>query len=272
MDSDTGSPKPGPVEWSPRWYLWEGGFLALGRSSGTVPPHSHHAIQIAIGVDAEVFVAGEDGAWIRGRGVVVRPDVVHSFNGDGVLGAMLFVDPECREGEWVLSSLQQDVTVVPQTRLESCIAELRRFNEQPLEAMELDELVRHCVRCLCAGPPPPRKLDERVVQVIEGLRASEGARLSLEEAAASVFLSPSRFAHLFAEHVGLPFRRYLLWRKLTRAMVAVGQGKTLSAAAQQGGFSDSAHLTRTFYQMFGIPPSVMMRGEFFAVESPFAHT
>ena len=85
-----------------------------------------------------------------------------------------------------------------------------------------------------------------------------------------MFLSPSRFAHLFVEHVGLPYRRYQLWRKLSRALVAIGEGKTLSAAAQQGGFADSAHLTRTFYQMFGMPPSMMMVGEFFAVESPFA--
>jgi AraC family transcriptional regulator len=266
------SPTPGPPEWSLRWYLWEGGFLALGRSSGTVPPHSHHAIQFAIGVDADVFVAGGDGEWVRGRGIVVRPDVTHSFNGDGVLGAMLFVDPECREGQWVLTSLPQEITVVPPSRLDPCTRELRAFNEQPLEAMELGELVWHCVRALCAGPPPPRRLDPRVLDVITKLRGSEGAKPSLEEAAGSVYLSPSRFAHLFTEHVGLPFRRYLLWRKLTRAMVAVGQGMTLSAAAQQGGFSDSAHLTRTFYQMFGIPPSVMMRGEFFAVESPFAES
>ena len=28
-------------------------------------------------------------------------------------------------------------------------------------------------------------------------------------------------------------------------------------------------LTRTFYEMFGMPPSVMMRGEFFEIPSPF---
>ena len=90
-------------------------------------------------------------------------------------------------------------------------------------------------------------------------------------AAAMAFLSPSRFAHLFKQQVGLPFRRYMLWRKLTRAMLAIGTERTI-AAAHASDFADAAHLTRTFYQMFGIPPSVMMRGEFFAVDSPFAHT
>jgi AraC-like DNA-binding protein len=54
-----------------------------------------------------------------------------------------------------------------------------------------------------------------------------------------------------------------------RAMVHKGHGRTLTEAAHAGGFSDSAHLTRTFSQMFGIPPSAMLQGELTATESPF---
>jgi AraC-like DNA-binding protein len=94
--------------------------------------------------------------------------------------------------------------------------------------------------------------------------------MSIEDAAAMAFLSPSRFAHLFKQQVGLPFRRYMLWRKLTRAMLAIGKERTIAAAAHASDFADAAHLTRTFYQMFGIAPSVMMRGEFFQIASPFS--
>ena len=82
-------------------------------------------------------------------------------------------------------------------------------------------------------------------------------------------LSASRFAHLFKEQVGLPFSRYMLWRKLTRAMTAIASERTLSAAAHAADFADAAHLTRTFYQMHGMAPSVFMRGEFAALPSPF---
>jgi len=60
-----------------------------------------------------------------------------------------------------------------------------------------------------------------------------------------------------------------LWRKLTRAMVAIGSERTIAAAAHAADFADAAHLTRTFYQMFGIAPSVLMRGEFTEIASPF---
>jgi AraC-like DNA-binding protein len=252
-----------------RWYLWDGGFLAIGRSEGVIPPHAHHAIQIVIGIDGEVAVKGARGDWRLGRGVIVRQDAEHSFDGRGATGAMLFVDPESDEGAWLQTALADDVTTIPETRLSACTAALRTFADAPLEAMEVGDLIRHCVQSLCAGAPPSRRLDERVSKVLAAIRTSDDLRISLEDAAAMAFLSPSRFAHLFKHQVGLPFRRYMLWRKLTRATLAIGREPTIAAAAHASDFADAAHLTRTFYQMFGIPPSVMMRGEFFEIASPF---
>jgi len=64
-------------------------------------------------------------------------------------------------------------------------------------------------------------------------------------------LSRTRFAHVFRDQVGLPFSRYMLWRKLTRAMVTVASERTIAAAAHAADFADAAHLTRTFSQIVG---------------------
>ncbi len=262
----------GESRWSgtPSWYLWDGGFFAIGRSEGVVPPHAHHAIQIVITVEGTVGIRGRRGAdWRMGNGVIVRPDVAHAFNGNGALGAMLFVDPESAEGVWLRSSLRDEITLVPASRVLSCAGELRRLLEQPLESLQIGALIKHCVHSLSAGAPPSRRVDERVTRVLGAIRAADDLRMSIEDAAAMVFLSPSRFAHLFKQQVGLPFRRYMLWRKLARAVLVIGRERTISTAAHEADFADAAHLTRTFYQMFGIPPSVMMRGEFFEIPSPF---
>lgn len=254
----------------PRWYLWEGGFFAIGQAGGEVPPHAHHAIQIVLAIEGKIGIrqAGED--WRETRGAIVRPDVEHSFHGRETAGAMLFVDPESSEGAWLQAGLVQPITLVPDARLDACLAELRAFRERPLEAMELGDLIRHCVRAFCAGAPPTRRLDARIAKVLAAIRESDDLRISLEDAAQRVHLSPGRLAHLFKEELGLPFRRYMLWRKVARAMIAIGQQRSMAEAAHEGDFADAAHLTRTFHQMFGIPPSVMMRGEFFEIPSPFA--
>ena len=105
--------------------------------------------------------------------------------------------------------------------------------------------------------------------VLDAIRASDDLRLSLDQAADKACLSSTRFAHLFKEQVGLPFSRYMLWRKLTRAMVAIASEGTIAAAAHAADFADAAHLTRTFYQMVGMAPSVLMRGDFIEIASPF---
>ncbi len=253
----------------PRWYLWEGGFLLLGRGQGVVPAHEHHAIQIVVALEGRMVISGGDGRWREACGIVVKPDVVHSFDCRGAEAAMLFVDPESSEGAWLRTALKPDITIVPEARLASCRWEIRAFSEKPFESMDVQTLIRHCVQELSPGAPPSRRLDPRVTDVLRAIRAADDLRISLDEAARKAFLSPSRFAHLFRQQMGLPFSRYMLWRKLTRAMVAIASERTIAAAAHAADFADAAHLTRTFYQMVGMAPTALMSGEFARIDSPF---
>lgn len=253
----------------PRWYLWEGGFLLVAGSVGVVPAHSHHAIQVVITMHGEAAIADRDGKWRSGRGIIVPPNLVHSYSGQGSYGAMLFVDPDSIEGVWLRSTIANRITIVPESRVLPAAAALRRFCESPLESLDVGPLIRYLVESLCAGAPPARHPDPRITKVLDLIASSADLRLSLERVAATVFLSPSRFQHLFKQQVGLAFRRYILWRKVTRAMVTIARERTLMAAAQESDFADAAHLTRTFQQMFGLPPSVLMQGELFVIASPF---
>jgi len=182
---------------------------------------------------------------------------------------MIFVDPESSEGAWLITLLTQGITAVPDQRLTSSVSELRTFAELPLASMEVGTLIRHCVLALSPGAPPLHRMDSRITAVLNRIQSSDDLRISLSSAAEIAFLSPSRFAHLFKDQVGLPFSRYMLWRKLTRAMVAIGSERTIADAAHTADFADAAHLTRTFYQMVGMAPSVLMRGKCSKIASPF---
>lgn len=265
------TPSAEPYRWLsvPRWYLWEGGFLLVAKAQGVVPAHAHHAIQIVIALDGGVAICGPDGGWRESRGIVVRPDAEHSFDCNGALGVMLFVDPESSEGAWLAASLRQEITTVPEARLASIVPAMQAFAQRPDETEDVAALIRGCVHGLRPGLAPIRRVDSRVTTVLDAIRSADDLRMSLDAAAGRAFLSATRFAHLFRDQVGLPFSRYMLWRKLTRAMVAIASERTIAAAAHAADFADAAHLTRTFYQMFGMAPSALMRGEFIEVSSPF---
>ena len=270
-DDPQKQPSDGSYRWLsiPRWYLWEGGFLLTARAQGVVPSHAHHAIQIVIALDGRIAICCHNDGWRQSRGIVVRPDAEHSFDCNSALGVMVFVDPESSEGAWLSASLRQDITIVPDGRVDSIVANLRTLVEQPDEIEDVAARIRSIVDSLRPGRATTRRLDPRVTKVLEAIRASDDLRISLEKAADVAILSPSRFAHLFKDQVGLPFSRYMLWRKMTRAMVAIASEETIAAAAHAADFADAAHLTRTFYQMVGMAPSVLMRGEFTEIASPF---
>lgn len=257
--------------WEARWYMWDGGFLAMGESKGVVPPHAHHAIQLAIPLEGAVALRLEGADWHEYPAVMVVPDRTHSFDGLGNLVAMLFVDPETTEGRWLLRSFgDAPVAPIPADRLAPVVESLRSLWDAPTDPTTTARIIDGIVRALCAGPRPVRTLDPRIARALAHVREAEVATLSLDDVAATVFLSGSRFAHLFTEQLGLPFRRYLLWRKLTRALLMVVRGRSLSAAAHAAGFSDAAHLTRTCTQMFGIAPSHLIgRGEYIEIPAPF---
>ena len=104
-----------------------------------------------------------------------------------------------------------------------------------------------------------RQQDPRVVQVLLRLQASlANPNVYCEdswravEVAKSVHLSESRFLHLFKAATGITWRGYLLWQRLLVSISALVQEKSATDAAQLGGFADSAHLSRTFKDRFGL--------------------
>lgn len=72
------------------------------------------------------------------------------------------------------------------------------------------------------------------------------------EVASKLALSESRFLHLFSEELGISWRPYLLWRRIICAVQAIINNSSATDAAHLAGFSDSAHLSRTFRNNFGM--------------------
>ncbi|HYM35464.1 MAG TPA: AraC family transcriptional regulator, partial [Steroidobacteraceae bacterium] len=104
--------------------------------------------------------------------------------------------------------------------------------------------------------PKPKPIDARTRQAMELLRLDP--LISLEELADAVGLSYDRMSHFFSESVGLPLRSYQLWQKLHTVTSLLASGRTLTACAHAAGFTDSAHLSRTFLHVYGASPSYFL--------------
>lgn len=245
-----------------RMVFWEGACLwVLGKRPDDPPYpktsfHSHHAVQVTLALHGSFTLEGHDD---RAAGVVaaaVAPDVEHAFEAHGDAVAHLFVDPDGQAGRELRSALfaTSDVASIAGTHLE----ELRTRLHATLQARHRgDAPFIELGRSLLAQLAPGSERDERPEVRVRKMSAWAAARLetpvSLEDVARHVGLSPGRARHLFVDQTGLPFRTYVLWLRLMRAVELFSGGTSLTEAAHGAGFSDSSHFSRTFRRMFGIP-------------------
>ncbi len=104
---------------------------------------------------------------------------------------------------------------------------------------------------------PGRVPHPGVARVLDALR--KDPTLDVHALSTLAGLSPSRLRHAFLEHVGVNTSRYRWWLRLRLAALALKQGRSLTDAAHEAGFSDAAHFSRTFRGAFGFPPSRLVR-------------
>lgn len=235
----------------PRWggaALLRPGVLAFTGSIGTTDAHAHHAVQIITATTA-FTVLDEHGARHRGTKVVVPADAPHRVEVGAREGTVVFLEPESAPGRSAqLRAVHSGWTVTP----------VLTFTRRRALAAVVDELIAHLA-------PAVPAVDDMVRHraVVDALRLLPdlvaAGPVSGTELAARVGISASRLTHLFTDQVGIPLRRYVLWSRLRIAITRVQAGDDLTGAAHGAGFADSAHLTRTTREMFGLPPSVLSR-------------
>jgi AraC family transcriptional regulator len=217
--------------------------------------HAHHAIQITIGLGGEFKLATAD-AEVDGDVVSVNADVGHVFEAEGLV-AFVFVEPESRAGRSIARKLFRDSNLVatPRATLGDFPTRIAAaFRSPKRDDAALIELGRAFVASFAADAAAPAP-DVRIRRMIVWAGERLGGPISLADAVAASGLSASRLRHLFVEQTGLPFKTYVLWLRLIRALEGFAAGSPLTQVAHEAGFSDSSHLTRTFRRMFGVAPT-----------------
>ena len=240
---------------------WEGASLWVlqappGINYPRTAPHAHHAVQVTLALTGRVNFTGA-AQHVEGVAIAIAPDSPHAFEGTGLV-AHLFVASDGEAGRRLLRRLLSTGTIVPipADHLGDLPAQLRTTFEDPRRTdADLRAVGRALVTQLAGDVAEAEPADPRIETLIAWASGRLDETVTLGDAAARLGLSPGRTRHLFVERTGLSFRTFLLWLRLMRAVELFAGGTSLTEAAYAAGFSDSAHLSRTFRRMFGIVPA-----------------
>ena len=235
---------PGALAWPAAMIVWGPGYRST--------LHRHHCVHLLMAVHGTFRVRG--GArqrWLRCGAALVRPDAAHEVDARDATVLIAFVEPESPLGAALSARIEQAIMPVPSPELahwRHTIGPGPTLSKSCVEAWVRERL-------LCERRLP--KIHPRVNRVLRHLRErlGSGEDLSLTTLAGIAGLSEPRLMHVFTESLGIALRPYILWLRLQQACCELSKGASVTEAAVCAGFSDAAHLSRTFRRMLGTTPS-----------------
>jgi len=142
---------------------------------------------------------------------------------------------------------------------------LHRAREAPCDALCAHKHLVGCFGALVRRhgggqrlPGAPRDCT-RLAAIVALMRDRHGDRLTLDEMAASVDLTPFQLIGLFNRAVGLTPHAYLIQIRLEAAMRELRARRPIAEAALAAGFYDQSALTRHLKRAYGITPRQYLR-------------
>lgn len=237
-------------------YVWNG-YLLFSRRGLTTEFHAHYAASIVITLD-DPFVIETDKIRQSYSAALITSNAYHrtiaAENGKLIV---ILIDPETFEYESIMSGGTADSIIEldyknfihlkePLSRVYDGIScdDAWKLFEEVLIIFNNSISYKHKI-----------KRDKRVEKIAEILKTELPESIRIDDLSRAVSISGDRIIRLFKEQMGIPLRRYLLWTRLVRAGILLKNGHTLTSAAHDAGFSDSAHMSRTFKENFGFTPS-----------------
>jgi AraC-like DNA-binding protein len=214
--------------------------------------HAQHGAAVFVGLDHDVTVVVPTGRPVTGRVVAVPADLVHAARSPGVTLGVL-VDPEAMPRVAAAIGDRRAAQVVggrSAARLHAAVTTHRAALTDP------DVLTGLAAEVARDFDATPRPRDRRVAATLARLRAPTGEPVDL---AGLVRLSPAHLQALFVRDVGISIRRYRLWLRLLRALLAFAT-RDATAAAHAAGFADLAHFSRTCRRLLGYAPTALRDG------------
>ena len=259
---------------NPQLFLWPDRALVLGVSLDS-HPHAHFAAQWSWGVSTpfRARLRASD-AWQETRAAFFAPNQEHQLDSAGAQLAHMFVvlptssKPLVSQlhANFVLAAAPSAFAIVQQN-LQALLAGSNSAEQQMWLA---DSALQHWLACVLPNAAIPQavgQLQGRDAQrmqhafqaIAKQLQANPDAKPEATQLAANLFLSESRFTHLFKLQAGMSLSRYVLWCRVQLALQAIAVGANITQAAHQAGFADLAHMSRSFRAMIGVNPSALQK-------------
>ena len=210
--------------------------------------HKHMASHIIISLDDNIKLISNDKEYIA-RGFMIPSGVSHIIN-TGNSSVMVFMydnttnvsknikhidsvsEDKCEEIAQLFYEFKQNNSHENYHKLHNVILDL-------VDIPLLDTYISDC----------------RIKETIESINSDITDGVLCSDIAKKVYLSESRFSHLFKEQTGMTFSAYLIYQRIISVYKDILNGKSITESAINAGFCSSSHFADINRRVFGLSAS-----------------
>ena len=227
-------------------YITKGAALYLGSVIDT-EFHKHHALQFTFGLKNDFEIIIEENSLVT-KSILLNINCNHKLIGKDGVQALLLVEPDSAYGKIFRKYFGNE------------LYKIFNFNSKIFESIESEirktlsimNIVKIITSALNLKIDQHFSNDDRINKVINLIDTIDEKKITLKNLAHYVSLSESRLQHVFKKHTGISIKKYLQWKRLIDGINIIITGKDFTFSSHEAGFADSAHMSRTFKEMFGI--------------------
>lgn len=235
--------------------IWKTYGLFLGRLP-EFGPRRQAAAALCVGLDGDIEISADEKTWYRCRTAMTGPEVDHAIRFFDRRCALLFLEPNTDD----FARLKGTNTIRAQNGIFTALSEETYLLDflHTVAATQNPAALQTLLDSFAIAPglthenPVP---DARMQNIAQQVAQESAENIPVEKLAAALGISVSSLEHQFKSQIGVPIRMFRTWFRLKAAILQLKEGLTLTEAALRAGFFDSAHFTRTFKEVFGLPPS-----------------
>ncbi len=242
-------------------YIWDNVSLLL-LSNINSSMHKHSAFEIYIALDS-YFLMDWGNGFKKYKSLIINSNIPHKFSGNNGAYALILINRNHELSNYLLHNILKGN---PYKKLnpdpfQDIITLLSFPHSEKLNYKSGKDLTEKIIVRLTNNFQKKTSIDPRIEKAISIIHSSVKDPIKLSSLAKSTNLSESRIRHLFKEETGLSVRQYIANKRIIEALKLIIDGCSKTYAAHEVGFSDLAHLSRTFKSFYGLTLSDLYRND-----------
>lgn len=215
--------------------------------------HSHSAAHIMISLDNKIDIITKTEI-IQCRGIIIPSGIAHTANTDKNKVLVFLFDNTTN-----IANQIKNLSVLSDEAIDEVVKAYCCFEKSDKSNFSYRKFIKCVYKCANLSEAENTVMDKRVKSALTYIQSNLNEPITCSDVANHIFLSEGRFSHLFKEQVGMTFSAYLIYQRVMKTYVEIINGRTITDASIDAGFSSSAHFAETNKRLFGLSASTIKK-------------